>query len=277
LTVLPSMFCINVSMLYPELDVETAVARVKAAGFRAIEMWWPFPSVEASTEGQQRLAHAVARSGLRVLMLNAFAGDIRAGDRGIAAYPEEQAQFRQSVESATDLCREVACPLLHILIGNARPNDGPSPSEYLIEQLVLAAQIAATAEVRVVIEPQNSIDAPRYPLHTLLDGLALASTVTRRSGCAVGVLLDLYHLWRETGEFGVPIESRVVQQIFHVQIADVPGRGPPGTGSAPVFESLKRLREAGYSGAFGLEYLPTTSDADYLWLPAALRRDGLAT
>jgi hydroxypyruvate isomerase len=278
LNALPSPFCVNISMLYPELSTPAALGRVEAAGFCSIELWWPFPNSDPSPADQERLADAVAQSGLSVLMLNAFAGDIRAGDRGIAAYPEEQARFRQSVETAAALCRRIACPLLHILIGNARPNDGPFPGEHLIEQLATAAEICATADVRVVIEPQNSIDAPRYPLHTIADGVALATAVKGRSGYEIGVLLDLYHLWREQGEFEIAIESRLVRHIFHVQIADFPGRGAPGTGSAPVFETLKRLRGTGYSGAFGLEYVPTHADNDdYVWLSPALRRDGLAT
>jgi hydroxypyruvate isomerase len=38
-----------------------------------------------------------------------------------------------------------------------------------------------------------------------------------------------------------------------VQIADVPGRGWPGTGEAPLGEWIGRLRDGGYVGRVGLE------------------------
>ena len=271
-----SPFCVNVSMLYPELTVEAALVRVKSAGFRAVEMWWPLTESDPLSVDLDGLAAVISRSGLRVLMLNAYAGDIRAGDRGIAAYPEEQARFQRSIETAISLCRAITCPLLHVLIGNVRPGDVGFPSQHLVEQLGAAARIGAEAGVRLSVEPQNSIDAPRYPLHTIADALSLASAVRDRTRSEIGVVLDLYHLWRETGKFDFAVDDHLVRQIDHVQIADLPGRGAPGTGSAPVYQTLHQLRRSGYSGAFGLEYVPA-GEEDYAWLPPVLRRDGLAT
>ncbi|HEY3479258.1 MAG TPA: TIM barrel protein, partial [Streptomyces sp.] len=54
----------------------------------------------------------------------------------------------------------------------------------------------------------------------------------------------------------------------HVQIADNPGRGAPGTGSLPLADLLTRLQKAGYAGWTGLEYKPSAagSAASFTWL-----------
>jgi hydroxypyruvate isomerase len=50
--------------------------------------------------------------------------------------------------------------------------------------------------------------------------------------------------------------DRVYAQIGHVQIADVPGRHEPGTGTADLDGWVRRLRQLGYQGPIGLEYAP---------------------
>ncbi|WP_344571284.1 TIM barrel protein, partial [Streptomyces caniferus] len=59
----------------------------------------------------------------------------------------------------------------------------------------------------------------------------------------------------------------------HVQIADSPGRGAPGTGSLDLAALLARLQKAGYDGWTGLEYKPGDgpSAGAFEWLPAPLR------
>ena len=44
--------------------------------------------------------------------------------------------------------------------------------------------------------------------------------------------------------------------IGHVQYADAPGRGAPGTGAVPIRQFVDALAQAGYDGAVGLEYAP---------------------
>jgi hydroxypyruvate isomerase len=59
-------------------------------------------------------------------------------------------------------------------------------------------------------------------------------------------------------------------RIGHIQIADSPGRGEPGTGEIAYGFVLGAIEALGYGGWVGLEYNPTTpSTEDSLgWLPA---------
>jgi hydroxypyruvate isomerase len=55
--------------------------------------------------------------------------------------------------------------------------------------------------------------------------------------------------------------------IAHVQIADVPGRHEPGTGTQPIHEFLRELDHLGYDGYVGLEYRPLVDTASSLtWI-----------
>jgi hydroxypyruvate isomerase len=61
--------------------------------------------------------------------------------------------------------------------------------------------------------------------------------------------------------------------VAHVQIADAPGRGEPGTGTLDLDRWLDALEAKGYRGWVGLEYRPSTGDtlASLAWLPRERR------
>jgi hydroxypyruvate isomerase len=64
-----------------------------------------------------------------------------------------------------------------------------------------------------------------------------------------------------------------IGQIAHIQIADSPGRGEPGTGEINYRYVLNAIEELGYNGYIGLEYNPTTATTleSLAWLPKAVR------
>ncbi|AQY20204.1 hypothetical protein T261_00529 [Streptomyces lydicus] len=85
-------------------------------------------------------------------------------------------------------------------------------------------------------------------------------------------LMDLYHL-SMNGEDLDEVIDRYTAKTAHVQIADNPGRGAPGTGELDFEALLDRLKKAGYDGWTGLEYKPgdAPSAESFGWLPAELR------
>ena len=63
------------------------------------------------------------------------------------------------------------------------------------------------------------------------------------------------------------------EYVAHVQIADAPGRGEPGSGQLDLDRNLADLARRGYRGWVSLEYKPTgTTEASLAWLPRARRR-----
>ena len=68
--------------------------------------------------------------------------------------------------------------------------------------------------------------------------------------------LDVYHVVM-AGDDPVSIVEAHGPRIGHVQVADVPGRHEPGTGSIDFEAVLGSLARRGYDGWVGLEYNPT--------------------
>ena len=64
-----------------------------------------------------------------------------------------------------------------------------------------------------------------------------------------------------------PTIERLQPYIAHIQIADTPGRGEPGTGEINYPFVLGALDRLGYDGWIGCEYKPRTTTAEGLgWL-----------
>jgi hydroxypyruvate isomerase len=90
----------------------------------------------------------------------------------------------------------------------------------------------------------------------------------------VGFLADLYHL-AKMGEDVADVLGRYRESILHVQVADSPGRGAPGTGTVDFEPLFARLAAQGYDGWVGLEYAPPDggdSTAGFWWLGEAAAR-----
>jgi hydroxypyruvate isomerase len=122
-----------------------------------------------------------------------------------------------------------------------------------IENLAFAARAAGKAGASVLVEAVNSVDIPGFPVDTS----DKAHTVIEKVGAPnVGFLADLYHL-AKMGEDVADVLSRRRESIMHVQVADPPGRGAPGTGTLDFEPLFRQLAGQGYDGWAGLEYLPS--------------------
>ena len=66
---------------------------------------------------------------------------------------------------------------------------------------------------------------------------------------------DAYHMQRMEGNLVATLREHF-DDIAHVQVADSPGRGEPGTGEINYPFVFAALDELGYDGWIGLEYIP---------------------
>lgn len=70
-----------------------------------------------------------------------------------------------------------------------------------------------------------------------------------------------------TGEALVDNFQRLLPRIAHGQIADVPGRREPGTGSMDYASIFGAIERSGYAGWIGAEYRPVAGTTDGLgWM-----------
>ena len=122
----------------------------------------------------------------------------------------------------------------------------------LIANLRKSAEAFAPLGIRVLVEAINPIDMPGFLINTPEHLDELLRAVDHPN---LAAQYDLYHMARQ--ELDVAAGMRLLAgRIGHVQFADVPGRGAPGTGELVFPALLGALRDSGYSGWLGAEYKP---------------------
>jgi len=251
----PVRWAVNCSILFPGVPLLDRPAAAAAAGFDAVEFWWPFPTATPADPEVDAFVAAVEDAGVRLVGLNFAAGDMGAGDRGLVSWPGREAEFRESVAVAVAIGERLGTGIFNALYGN-RIEGATGQDELAAENLRHAA--AAATGATVVLEPLSGAD--RYPLRTADDVLAVIDRVGHPN---LGLLADLYHLAVNGDDLDAVI-AKHPDRIAHVQVADAPGRHEPGTGTIPFDRHLATLSAAGYRGHVACEYVPTT--AGFGWL-----------
>ncbi|MEV1291059.1 TIM barrel protein [Pseudonocardia sp. NPDC049635] len=261
-TPLPLPLTANCSILFPDLPLAERPAAAAAAGFDAVEFWWPFDTSVPGDAEIDRFVTAVSDAGVVLSGLNFTAGDMTAGERGILSDPARRGEFTDNVDVAVGIGARLGTRGFNALYGNRI--DGLDPAaqdEVAAQNLALAGRAAARIGAVALLEPVSGID--RYPLRTAADAVA---ALDRTGSGEVRLLLDIYHL-AVNGDDPAAAIDRYADRIGHVQIADAPGRGEPGTGKLPIAALIERVHAAGYRGRISLEYRPVTADP-FGWLSA---------
>ncbi len=251
----------NISMLFTELPMLERPAAARAAGFTAVESWWPFGSTVPPAAEVAAFERAVRDAGVQLVALNGFAGDMPAGERGILSWPGRQQEFLDNLDVLLSIGDQLGCRRFNLLYGSRiedLPGGGAAQDELALENLAVAARAARRAGAAVMLEPLSAL--PQYPLHTSADVLGVLNRLPADCAGAARLLADLYHL-AVNGEDIPAMLDRVHPRIGHVQVADVPGRHEPGTGTADLDGWVAALRGRGYQGPVGLEYAPLESTA----------------
>ncbi|MEV6503056.1 TIM barrel protein [Streptomyces prunicolor] len=269
-------FNVNLSILFTELPLLERPAAAAAAGFTAVELWWPW--VDSPTPEQSRLdalKRALEDAGVQLTGLNFYAGQLPGPDRGALSLPgEESERFRANIDVAAGFAHSLGATALNALYGNRVPGVDPAEQDALaLENLVLAARAADRIGAVLLIEALNKPESPLYPLVSAPAAVGVVDKVNDASGLGnARFLMDLYHLSMNGEELPSVIEQ-FAAKTGHVQIADNPGRGAPGTGTLQLEDLLDQLRKTGYDGWVGLEYKPADrpSAEAFDWLPRAAR------
>ncbi|MFN8124496.1 MAG: TIM barrel protein [Thermoleophilia bacterium] len=237
----------HLSTLFTELPPLERPAAAAAEGFALCETWWP-PAPDPMD-----WARAVRAAGLRAAAVNADGGDLAAGERGYCNDPARRDEVVAAAVAAAEVAVAGGGSAVNLLAGRVRPGE---PLEAQLAAAADAVRAAADAVAaiggRLVIEHLNAVDVDRPLLPTPADAAAFVDRVAHP---AVTVLFDAYHA-AMAGLDPVAALDDVAGRIGHVQFADHPGRGAPGTGRLDLGAITARLAELGYDGPVGLEFLP---------------------
>lgn len=132
----------------------------------------------------------------------------------------------------------------------------------IVEGLKRAHDIVAPRGVTMIIEVVNTL-AKIEPLNPkgnnhadyYLDRTAEAFEIMREVGSPnLKLLYDLYHVQIMEGNLIETLRANVAE-IAHIHIGDVPGRQEPGTGEIHHPNVFRAIRDCGFNGFVGMEYV----------------------
>ncbi|MBB3522003.1 MULTISPECIES: TIM barrel protein [Rhizobium] len=223
------------------------VRRAHAGGLTAIEFWrWTDKDLDAIEAALDETGLAVTSLVAEPMIALTDAGNRQAWLKGLT----------ESVAAA----KRLGAPVLIAQAGNDLP--GVSRKEQrraLTETLKAGADILAGGGVRLGVEPLNiRIDHVGYFLDSTREGLDIIDDIARRE---IGIVYDIYHSAVMDERTEEVLDGRL-DRVFHVHVADHPGRNEPGSGGIDLAHRLGWIFANGYDGAVGLEYRPTRTGAD---------------
>ena len=185
---------------------------------------------------------AVEDTGVQLVGLNFFAGDLAGPDCGVLSIPAGSQQFRDNVDVTVGIGERLGAQAFNALFGNrVEGSTAQEQDELGRESIAFAAKAADRIGATVLVEP---VSGPKpYPLRTAADAVQVVDDVRATGASNVGFLLDLYHLAANGDDLDAAIDA-FEDRVAHVQIADAPGRGEPGCGDLDLTRRLARRRQA---------------------------------
>lgn len=259
----------NVSILYAHLPVGERFSAAAAAGFDQVESWWPFAAPAPERTEVDEFLEAIDSAGVRLVGLNLYAGDMSAGERGVLSHPGREADLATSLPVTRRIADHTGCTLFNALYGVRLA--GVSDEEALELALENLARVEeALPGATLLLEPLSTT-AGDTPLVSLSDADFVRRKALERGIRSVHLLLDTFHLSSNGLELEAELRDHATS-VAHVQVADAPGRGAPGTGSVDFGRFLQALDDVDYGGRIAAEFAPGDSAVNAAEIEAALRK-----
>ncbi len=241
-------FAANLGWLFTEHPFLDRFAAAARTGFRGVEFAQPYEYPAAE------IAARLADNALECVLINLPMGDKSKGEFGIANRPGREAEFRAGVARGIAYAHAIGVPKLNCISGTAGPaDDREAMRATLISNLRFAAREFKAAGLDLVLEPINTHDIAGFFVSRSPQAVEIIDEVGADN---FFLQCDLYHTVM-MGDDPAAILRQCAPWIRHIQFADAPGRGEPGTGRidfAPLFAQIDAM---GYEGWISAEYRPS--------------------
>lgn len=247
-------FSANLGFLWSDLPLLERIDHAAEAGFRAIELHWPY-----DTPGRA-VRNACERRRLTLLGVNTVVGDAARREFGLGALAGREADFQAAIDQSLAFCRDSGANAVHAMAGVVPADQRGKARETFLRNLREAAEKASRQGVTLLLEPINPRDKPDYFYSRVGEAVSI---IEELGSDTVRLMFDVYHVGVTEGDVITKLR-RYKDVIGHVQIAAVPSRAEPDEGeiSYPaIFEELERI---GYKGFIGCEYKPRAATEDGL-------------
>jgi hydroxypyruvate isomerase len=246
-------------MLFPEVPFLERIRKAKANGFTHVEFWlWQDKNLE-------EIGETLQREGMK---LGVFQGNTR----GTMVDPADHAAYCEGVLESMEIAKKLGAENLFCMTDILRASDRtvepakrPIPFEEkeaaVVSVLKELAPAAAAAGITLLAEPLNTlVDHAGY----FIERSSIAWEIHRKVGSpAAKILYDVYHMQVMEGNLISTIRANA-KAIGYIHVADVPGRHEPGTGEINYRNVAAALRDSGYDGAVGFEFIPSRKTEEAL-------------
>lgn len=239
-------FSANLGFLWPGLPLLGRIEAAALAGFKAIELHWPY-DVPADAVKAACTAH-----GLALLGLNTVVGHAGRGEFGLGAVPDREADFQAAMDQSITYCRASGATSIHAMAGVVVPEERALARTTFLRNLATASEKAARHGLTLLLEPINPRDKPSY-FYSKAD--EPACIIAELGAANVKLMFDIYHIGVAEGDILKKFE-RLLPIVGHVQIAAVPSRAEPDEGEIAYDRVLRAVDQLGYGGWIGCEYKP---------------------
>lgn len=253
-------FAANLTMMFNELPFLARFEAAAEAGFAYVEYLWPYEYPA------DLLKQKLSEHGLKQVLFNTAAGDVAAGEWGLAALPGREKEAQRDIEQALEYALTLECPTVHIMAGVVpEGRDRAAYEATFVHNIKLAADKFAPHGIQICLEALSPAVKPNYLLKSQYDALAVVEKVGRDN---VFVQLDYFHAQNVDGQL-TQLTQTLAGKFAHVQIAAVPSRHEPDEGEINYPYLFQLLDEMGYQGYVGCEYKPRGNTVEGLaWLSA---------
>jgi hydroxypyruvate isomerase len=248
-------FSANLSLLFTELELINRFKAAKKEGFEAVEIQFPY-ALPAEV-----LRETLNEQQLKLVLFNIAADDLLLGGEGLASVPEKQDQFHNAVGQALEYAKILKPEFINVLPGccfNLKRKQ-----DYLKtfkENLCFAVEAFTPIGVKTVFEAINNNDMPEFIVH---NGQQMLNIYEQLSLPNLFMQYDIYHM-QMMGDNLDEFIAQHAHKIGHIQFADCPGRGQPGTGRINFESIFSSIEQSDYSGWIGAEYKPVGATTDSL-------------
>ena len=239
----------SIGALYPGVAPETACALAADDGFTAVEFWAIAPADVGAIE------RSLDANGLTVASVNAGTG--RGPDAfGLLGDPAAVDEWRQAFVVGLEVAHRLRARAINLLVGGrVAASTRAEQLDCVRRNLDWCLQHMTDDDPVLLVEPLNAADRRSPVIRNVSDAVSVLDSAGRPQ--QLGILFDAYHLYQEEPDLHESFD-RARPFVRHIQIADHPGRGEPGTGKLPVAAFLAHVVASGYDGWVGCEFTPST-------------------
>lgn len=238
--------CVVLPCFFKKTDFCDAIRSISSLGYDAAELWgW-------SDVDPVRAKEVLKETGVELLSM--CTTEFRLTD------PTYRDAFLDGLKKTCEFASFLGTKRLLTQVGKDTGEDRALQHDAIVSGLRAAVPLLEQYGIVLMIEPLNTMNHPGYFLTSSKEAFDIVREV---DSPFVKVIFDIYHQQVTEGNI-IPHILSNLPYIAHLHGAGHPGRHELQSGENDYRVIINAIDGAGYRGALGLEYLPTTDPLESL-------------